>query len=222
MELTPTPLVSGVVTGPEAILEARRLQAQVYLTVGYVDKLDPGGVIDDPWVDRSTYLAVFGSDERMLGVSRLIRADTVTDLPTLANFDIDDNYTSWLEELEPSQVVEVSALAVLPGVSFGRVAEALYAEMSVHAIVDGRLQYWVAALDERVLRYLMLRNDNVFEQIGAAREYLGSLTVPVRLDLYEQVRHWAMFVPDKLEVFLRGAEIDIRGESISVSLRSEG
>ncbi len=204
-----------VLVDPDDIVAARRLQASRYLESGFVTRLDDGGVIDDPWVSVSTYFGASTRDGVILGVSRLIPYRDDVGLPVFEEFELVEAEVERFRSVDPDTVVEVSALAVSKQsvVLSGRVAAALYRAMSQFCFLETGMVNWYAALDARVLRQLIRSYDFIFEAMGPAREYLGSTTVPVRLNLYEQARHFALVAPDAPNFFTEGIEFDLTGPS---------
>lgn len=198
------------------LLAGRRLHAWRYLEAGYVAKLDPGGVIDDPWVDVSTYLGAFDGHEDMVGVVRVI-PNTDRGLPVTEDFELSALGQAHLARVPQSTLAEVSALAVKADETASRsgyVAGALYRAAVQYSVVARGHTHWVAALDVRVKRHLIRRHGFLFEDLGPARTYLGSDTVPAILDLLGQIRHFALTAPEQNAYFLAGLAIDLRGDRV--------
>jgi len=212
-----------VLSSPADIDAARRLQAERYVAYGYVDRLSAAGVIDDPWASSAVYFGVRADDGRFVGVSRLIPAASCEQLPVAGAFEFNNPWADRLRAFEPSLVAEPSALTVCPtawGSDGLGTVDALMGAMSTYSLAFGQ-RFWVAAIDARVLRMLRRRHGFRFETIGASRDYLGSLTVPVVLDLHDQVRAYDRQEPDKNEHFLTGLEIDLTGEHVTIRPRCD-
>lgn len=195
------------------VLAARRLQALRYIDAGFVDDVGLDGAIDDPWVASSTYFGAVNALGEILGVSRLIPWDDWSGLPVFNEFEIDLEELKRFRALGSETAVEVSALAVTrgPGSRGGRVAAALYRAMSQYSLLVDHRVNWYAALDSRVLKQLVRTHGFNFRPMGPARLYLGSLTVPVRLNLFEQARHFAKNSPSGNDYFAGGIEFDLTG-----------
>lgn len=201
------------------LLRGRRLHAQRYLEAGFVDRLDEGGLINDPWVTVSTYLGAFDATDRIVGVVRLIPS-TVRGLPVTDDFELSDAGRRQLADVPQHALAEISALAVRSGQTAARsgyVAGALYRAAVQHSVVVCGHTHWVAALDVRVKRHLIRRHGFLFEDLGPSRRYLGSETVPAVLDLLGQVRHFALTAPEQNKYFLAGLAIDLRGEEVRLA-----
>lgn len=210
-----SPLIVRLLEEPDDILAARRLQGRRYLDAGFVDRLRSDGTIDDPYLRISDWFGVADAERStVVGVSRLIRC-TPFGLPALDEFDISATGMKMLDGIAPDQVAEVSALAVARGygaIRGGEVAKALYRAMYQYSLLEAKYTHWVAAIDVRVRRHLVRSHGFLFEEIGESRMYLGSETVPVLLDLYAQMRHYALVDQRGGQYFSAGLVIDLTGD----------
>ena len=209
-----SPVTVRLLDEPCEILAARRLHGRRYLEAGYVDRLDRGGVIDDPFVEVSDYFGAVGEDGQVVGVARLIPGARC-ELPVRDEFALHDHGRAALDAVPAHRVAEISALAVARncGASKGsEVSKALYRAMYQHSLIVAGYTHWVAAIDVRVARHLVRRHGFLFENIGASRHYLGSETAPVLLDLYAQMRHFALVDHRGGAYFSAGLVIDLRGD----------
>ena len=212
-----------VLQDPGLIFEARRLQGERYVHAGFVDSLDPGGVVDDKWVDVATYFGALDmATGEVVGVSRLIPFG-VDGLPLLEAFELSSDGHQIMSEIVPAGLSEVSALAVSPAMTrfgSGRVANALYRAMYQYSVVGVGITHWCASLDVRVKAHLQNIHNFLFHEIGEPMEYLGSLTVPVTLDLLGQARHFAATAPERNQFFLAGLVIDLTGDEVRLEAGS--
>lgn len=201
-----------ILTHPVELREARLLHGERYLKAGYVDHLSPDGTIDDEWVSSSTYFGARDCSGAIVGVCRLIPNSDDRLLPVAQEFELDPTWVRWLHKFPPNAVAEVSALAVSETCGFSggvRVIDALFGAMTCHS-VDSGSPFWVAAVDKRVYRHLTRLHGFRFERLGPAKHYLGSMTVPVRLDLFAQLREYDALMPKKLDDFM----IDLTGDEV--------
>lgn len=209
-----SPVTVRLLDDATELLAARRLHASRYLDAGYVDRLDAGGVIDDPYVEASDYFGALSADGEVLGVARLIPAAR-NGLPVRDEFELHDEGRAALDAVPPERVAEVSALAVARGCGAftgGEVSKSLYRAMYQYSLILAGYTHWVAAIDVRVARHLVRSHGFLFEGIGASRRYLGSETAPVILDLYAQMRHYALVDTRGGAYFSAGLVIDLRGD----------
>lgn len=201
-----------ILSHPVELHEARLLHADRYIKAGYVDHLSPRGTIDDEWVVSSTY---FGARDRsgvIVGVCRLIPHTPAVPMPVLRAFQLDPSARRWLSSFGPGELSEVSALAVAGGCGMSRgvrVIDALFGAMTCHAVETGAA-HWVAAIDRRVHRHLTRLHGFRLEPLGPERHYLGSATVPVRIDLQAQLLEYNSLSPNKLDEFM----IDLTGDQV--------
>ncbi len=200
------------------ILRARRLHGRRYLEVGFVDHLDPGGVIDDPYVEVSDYFGAYDASERLLGVYRMIPA-TRAKLPILTDFELDDDGRRLFDSLAPHQVAEMSALAVARAdcAQSGEVARGIYRSFFHHALVEARYTHVAAALDARVARVNERRYGSTFAPVGPGRYYMGSFTIPMVFDVLAQLRHYVDCPSAHSDYFLEGLVIDLRDDQVVAS-----
>lgn len=193
------------------ILRARRLHGRRYLEVGFVDCLDAGGVIDDPYVEVSDYFGAFDAAETLVGVYRMIPA-TRAALPIFTDFELDEDGRRLFERLAPHQVAEMSALAVdrASCARSGEIARAMYRSFFHHALVEAGYTHIAAVLDARVARVNARRYGSTFTAVGPAQFYMGSQTIPMVLDVLAQLRHYVDCPSADSDYFLDGLVIDLR------------
>lgn len=220
-----TALIVRLLEDPEDILAARRLQGRRYLDAGFVDRLRSDGTIEDPYLRISDWFGVADAEGRtVVGVARLIR-HTPFGLPAIDEFDISAAGTQMLESINAERIAEVSALAVARGygaIRGGEVAKALYRAMYQYSLLEAKYTHWVAAIDSRVKRHLVRSHGFLFEEIGESRMYLGSETVPVLLDLYAQMRHYALVDLRGGQYFSSGLVIDLTGDEPELIGETDG
>ena len=184
-------LVGEMLRTEPGIMQARRLQAQVYLERGFVtqDEVSDDGTLSprvDPWVNRSTYFGVHRGG-RLVATARQIETDDVRSLPAIRRADADLAHTRSVLECSSREVVEISGLARSAG-STRHDALALYVSMWRHSMAVGH-QVWVMAVDPPF--YLQLRKmicGNAIRPMGPLREYMGFRLVMAAMFLDETSR----------------------------------
>lgn len=198
---------------------ARRLHASRYLAEGYVDRLDPGGVIDDEYVQNSTYF--IASNEHTgetVGTCRVIDSDTHS-FPMLDHMTIDPEWRELLLETPSKHIGEVSALVAVRGDQTHLISAALCREAFRSSLTTHPRRYLLCIVDRLFLRLL----NSVFRAgltaVGPTQEYLGR-TIPTvasversLLDLRDRSDAFGEFFRDGLDIAsLADAVIDLRGD----------
>lgn len=164
------------------ILDARRLHARTYADKGFIDNASnwidlDNGLIQDRFVDSSIYLAARFMDQ-VVGVARLI-PPRPNGLPVFQHFELDADLAL------PSQdeCIEISSL-VIDRQSKVYSAVFLHLARAFTAISYTRPERYCVAVVERPLLRVMNRFYGFdFKQMGAPRQYLGGVTLPVLLDV---------------------------------------
>lgn len=150
--------VHGLSAGPATTNEdrdaARRMQARLYAETGATYEIGIDGTIDDPWVEISDYIAVWGPERRPLATLRLIPM-THRSLPTLLNRELCDEARERTEAVPHGQLGEIASLAVDPhGFPPLQVSAHLYRAMFQHAIINMPRAVWLASINSLLLRFM--------------------------------------------------------------------
>lgn len=167
---------------PEAIDEARRLQATVYLQRRYISQEDViGGVMSpkvDPWVANSVYFVARDTDGVVVGVVRLILWGSGHSLPALGHGFVWPTHREYIERLTPA-VAEASALAVARGTPSG-IAIELYQAIWYYGMRHHHMM-WLLLIDPPMRRLLHAMLGPITYAIGDPHWYMGGHLVPVAL-----------------------------------------
>lgn len=199
--------------GHEEILAARRLHHDVYLQHGFIKQTQPEGVIDDEFLPQSTFVVALDAAGAVVGVCRQIGPTRGGDLPVTKHFEIEPGPRSFLAE-HVDECVEIGSLAVESTrrahhrheISAGLYRFMWQDAMRGRATGRSRIRYWLAAIDQGVLRLFRDRFKFNFVDIGTPRPYMGSLTVPVVLDIVDEYFFMEREDPDLLAYFMDGLE----------------
>lgn len=174
---------TSVITSIKELHEARQLVGKVYLRHHYVEELTPEGYLtpeDDPYVGVSTYFAV-RRNNKVIATARAIHVEQVKDYPAVAEFGVEQAKLP-NEGNDPSQFVEISALARLPKEAKTEDVLRLYAHLMRWTLESGG-RYWLMSADEHLVKRLgQLFGSETIEQIGEKKRYLGSDSVPMLFD----------------------------------------
>ena len=190
--------------------EALLLQARRYREVGYLDRSDPDDAIRDQFVDVSTYFGARSSTGELVGVARLITYTEELGLPTLNDFALLPRGREWLETVDLTTVTEFSALAVDPEVDSGvTISRQLYRALAQYSLFVSGQVFWCAALANRVRRLLNRVVRLQAWPLADATFYRGAETMPVVIDLMENLRYWGENDPAMREFFLTDVLIDL-------------
>jgi hypothetical protein len=212
-----------ILSEPSELRDGLRLQARRYLQMGYIESTPPCGYMTDAWTDIATHFGARADDGHLIGIARLIPYTEDLGLPSLDDFDLSPAGLDWIQDVDPSQVSEISALAVEPREDIDMsISRGLYRAMGQYTVANGA-RYWSAALAVRVGRLLCRVLDVRFSALGDPVFYRGAMTEPVIIDLINQVSVWRRCQPALADYFLEGIEIDLSvqgSESASNILRS--
>jgi len=152
------------------VREARRLQAQEYLRIGYVpgsDALRADGTLRDdldPWVAHSRHFGAFDQAGGVRATCRVIGGEAPWPLPTLQLPTMDPRVRRELQRLPSEQLGEISALArdLDVGPEFTR---AVFRALWLDGLERG-LTHWVLSVDRIVLRLLRGMSETLFRVAG--------------------------------------------------------
>lgn len=159
------------------------MQARVYADAGATYDIGIDGTIDDPWVDISHYIAVWGPDRRPLATLRLIPM-TDRSLPTLMNRELGDDERRCLDLLPHNQLGEIASLAVDPrGFPPLQISAHLYRAMFQYAIADASRTVWVAAINSILLRFMTGCMHIPLSVAGPSSRVSGLVAQPTIVDL---------------------------------------
>lgn len=199
----------GVITDPSTLLAARQLHGQVYVDSGYVRSLSEWGVIDDRYVDRSTYFGAVTQTGDVAGVVRQINPTIGLDLPAALHVPLSPEGRRHIETLDPRRVVEVSALAVDKAhwTQAFTISAGLYRAMYTEFLTKRSISHWIAIMDDRLLTVMQDMFGFPFRILGSSTWYMGSACTPVALDAYEAFDAVYNTDPELRDYFLEGLDL---------------
>lgn len=162
-------------TDPEAL----RIEYEVFLKAGYISQNEFGRAVEYDKYPLSRFLVAL-VDGEAAGVIRLITDPTgpvgKMNLPTLKDFEVWPSAYETLRRYSPHEILEVGTLAITRKYRGGDVIrELLYAVIT--ECLDRKIRCAVACIDEHFYKVLA-RRKLPFRQIGPARLYMGSMTIP--------------------------------------------
>ncbi len=162
--------LARVLDTDELVRDARRLQAQEYLRVGYLTDhgaLGADGTLRpelDPWVRYSRHFGAFDPGGGVRATCRVIENQAPWPLPTLRLTGLDPAIRRDLERLPTGQLGEISALASGAGAGV-QYTRAVFRALWLDALERG-LTDWVLSVDRLVLRILRGMSDTLFGVVG--------------------------------------------------------
>lgn len=183
---------SLVIDDPDTLMEAKRLNAEVYLRKGYIDQgdLNKEGIISlraDPHQAHSCYFAATGNldgNNRVLATARQINyrpSDGIDSLPVLSRTRIYPEFLKDITTQDLNNYVEISALVKHSSASI--VAPFLvYREMLRYSYRQ-KHKKWIMALDIAVCKHLESFFGGSIEPIGESTPYPGGDVIPMCLQL---------------------------------------
>lgn len=184
------------------------MQARVYAEAGATYEIGIDGTIDDPWVDVSHYLAVWGPRRRPLATLRMIPM-TERSLPTLVNREIAADERHCIDLLPHNQLGEIASLAVDPrGFPPLQVSAHLYRAMFQFAIVSGDRPVWLASINSILLRFMTGCMRIPLTVAGPKSEVEGLTAEPAIVDLRRYVAEAPTQSPRTWRYMTRGLAID--------------
>lgn len=157
----------------------------------------------DPYENDSVYFIVQAiGDDEVVGVTRLIFKE-LSNLPTMAHFEIFDIEYANLSQLKPYQYAEISAFTKMPqhDVGMGLIKTAIQ-----YSLQSG-ISHWICCIDERVFKYLQRVLKFPFDVIGIPQVYLGSVSIPCSFDISEGLKSLAEYRKPLHEYFMDGMEL---------------
>ena len=195
--------VYKVAEGPE-IEMARSFQHDCYLRAKFISESSPTGMIEDEYVENSTYLIAVKfegtglnqQEPEIVGTIRQIQK-TQIGVPTLNCFDIDEQQKQRFSGIPDKEIVEISSLSAHPQNNVGK---GLYrfawqrSKLLKHSI-------WLAAVDERLYKVFKRKLFFEFRTIGSSGFYQGSITVPAVLDRSIQAKLMPQKAPELWNFF---------------------
>lgn len=217
----------GVITDADDIFQARFLTAERYLGEGYIteDDLDENGLMSedvDPYVASSTYLGSFDEDGHIKATLRQISQDDIAELPTVKEFGLQEN--ELLSSFDPRDVVEISGVSKVNGgglIEQSKKIIEVYGAAMRHSVESGH-KAWVMGTDSRLTKRLgVLFGSENFTRLGEQKEYLGSATDPILLDINDAIKtiiEDEEFSPAMREVFISHLK-DINPENVDETIR---
>ena len=191
----------------------------MYLERGFISELPPSGLIQDDYVDRSTYVVAVQGDEIVGGV-RLI-SGPASELPTLNEFEPDSIWLPYLERLGPEQIAEVSALAIdhdSQQENFA-ISTGLYRAMLRHCLEDTKISVWIGAVEVPLLRILHKVFGIPLWVIAEPHWWIEAVRAPLLIDLWRYMLTAKDTDPAAFEYFTEGLVIDLRDREAIIDVR---
>lgn len=175
----------------EHVLRAQALHASVYLDRRYISAADIGDDNRmhgeaDPHQFHSNYFVVLSvdDDKHVVATARQIFAQRTarhSSFPTMANLKIYPTLKAAIEQVNPSNCVEISGLAKAKGVE-SRAVLLLYRSMWQYSLRHGH-KVWLMACDVNVYNRLKFMFGDALVRIGQDTMYMGSMVVPAMLEV---------------------------------------
>lgn len=181
------------ITEAEDLQKIRTFHHDAFLTIGYISNPYPSGMIEDIFVDLSTYYYCMNDvNEEVVGVIRQINGSHLK-VPTLCDFEIYPDYASQLSKVMWPRIVEIGSLAVNRNAR--GVAEGLYRQIWQRS-KSALHTHWIASIDNRLLVAFRKSRGFLWEDIGESKVYMGSKTTPVIAYLEQQSANMKRLAPD--------------------------
>jgi len=159
--------------------EALRIEYEVFLDAGYISQNEFGRAVEYDKYPSSRFLVAL-VDGETAGVVRLISDSTgpveKMNLPTLKDFEIWPSAYETLRRYSPHEILELGTLAIVKKYRGTEVIRELSLSI-ISECLDCKIRCAIACIDEHFYKALARRR-LPFRQIGDARLYLGSMTVP--------------------------------------------
>lgn len=170
------------------LLAAKRLHAQVHLRRGFVSNEDVrDGIIhrkSDPYQDHSLYFVV-KKDNEVVGALREIyykgSGDPSQSFPVLKKGLIYKRSRKSIDRVDPSKIIEISALVKKPGES-AVIPLLLYRALWWHCVRHD-ITLCVMACDPRLFQRLRILFGTNLRKIGRMSPYKGADAQPAALSL---------------------------------------
>jgi hypothetical protein len=196
--------------------EFRRVQARIYMARGIVDRLPASGLIEDEYVDLSTYL-IAERQRAIVGGCRLIHAEP-TGLPTVDEFEPEEPWASVVHGLWPSKVAEVSALAIdsEKRVTQFAVSAGLFRAVFHHALMDTTVRVLVGAVEIPLLRIINRAFSIPLNLISDPHWWLGAVRAPLIIDMVGYMAGARQEDPAAYDYFTQGLVIDVRSDEAAI------
>lgn len=205
-----------VVDSHEERDEFRRLQARIYLERGIVDHVPASGMLDDRYVDVSTYLIAERAGA-IIGGCRIIPA-APHGLPTIDEFQSEEPWSSVIGGLWPAKLSEVSALAIdsEKRVTQFAVSAGLFRAMFHHALMDTTTRVLVGAVEIPLLRIINRAFSIPLNLIAEPHWWLGSVRAPLIIDMVGYMASARQEDPAAYDYFTNGLVIDVRSDEAAI------
>ena len=160
-----------------------RCEYMVFVEAGYIAANKETRVLAYDDYTCSEFLSAYDGDV-LVGTTRLIRDDDgqsrLPCLPTAANFPLYPEAEELLCRVGPKKIIEMATLAIIRSRRDTRVRAALVRAAIARAWQKKRW-YSLLSLDRRLYRLLRMERHPLV-QIGEARFFMGSVTVPCLYD----------------------------------------
>jgi len=194
----------------------RRIQARIYLERGIVDSVPASGLLDDEFVDVSTYL-IAERNSTIIGGCRLIPADP-HGLPTVDEFESEEPWASVISGLWPTQVAEVSALAIDSErrVTQFAVSAGLFRAVFHHSLMDTTFRVIIGAVEIPLLRIVNRAFSIPLNLVAEPHWWLGAVRAPLIIDMVGYIASARQDDPAAYDYFTQGLVIDVRSDEAAI------
>jgi hypothetical protein len=181
------------ITEAEDLWQIRTFHHDAFLNIGYIENAYPSGMIEDVFVDLSTYYYCINDiTGAIVGVIRQINGSHLR-VPTLCDFEIYPEIASQISKIMWPRIVEIGSLAV--NRSARGVAEGLYRQIWQRSM-SALHTHWIASIDNHLLLAFRKSRGFLWQDIGNTKVYMGSKTTPVIANLNEQSLSMKKLAPD--------------------------
>jgi len=168
------------------IQEAKKLRHDVYLEMGYITQPFFDGIIPDERDEHSTYIVALMGGQELVGTVRSYPGPSFETLEVWKeNFFPNPEISELIEEVCKRKSVEIGALAVKKTARGRRISWGLYKALYLLFLME-KVNYCIAAIDLRAFKLLQWLGWSIIE-IGPAKYFMGSLTVPIVMPMKEHL-----------------------------------
>ena len=198
------------------------MQARIYLDRGIVDHIPASGIIEDPFVDTSTYLIAI-SNSVIIGGCRLIPAQP-HGLPTIDEFAPEEPWASVIDGLWPAKVAEVSALAIDSEKRLTQfaVSAGLFRVVFHHALMDTTVRVLVGAVEIPLLRIINKAFSIPLNLVAEPHWWLGAVRAPLIIDMVGYMASARQDDPAAYDYFTEGLVVDVRSDEAAIDTVATG
>lgn len=171
--------------------DAEQVEFDVFERAGYVKNLN---VLRGEYekYDRETTMVTLYDQTRPIGAIRMIDYDPEIGFKTIddaqeGELTIDDEGWEIIDTIDPKKVLETGTISLAPEYRYRR-TEGLHAVDQLYSILytyarEKDKEYLVASYDKSYLRRFERIYGDTLVRLGPPKDYMGSETVPVLIDL---------------------------------------